>query len=56
MTWIRTCQECMKEHKTKKPNLNDPKENWRDYKCRRCGSMALSFGHEQTNNELELDD
>lgn len=44
MPWYRTCQECGLVGTYTKPNVLDPKERWRDTKCRKCKSEALDYG------------
>jgi len=41
--WLRTCQECGNVQAMKSPE-GQKTENWRDAKCRRCGSEALDYG------------
>jgi transcription elongation factor Elf1 len=43
--WVRTCQECGHEQVMKSPK-DQKTDNWRDAKCRKCGSMALDYGKE----------
>lgn len=43
--FIRACEECGHEQESKDPaTYKGKKESWRDVKCRKCGSQALSYG------------
>jgi ribosomal protein L40E len=52
MAWIRTCQECGYKQPSKPPTEYKG-DSWRDLKCRKCHSMALDYGKEQTENREE---
>ena len=47
MRYVRTCQECGHQQKSKDPATykNMTTEAWRDVKCRNCGSEgSLDYG------------
>jgi ribosomal protein L40E len=48
--WVRTCQECGHKQAMKAPK-DQKTDNWRDAKCRKCGSMALDYGKEVQTKE-----
>lgn len=56
MKYIRTCQSCGNEQVMKDPDtIKDPKENWKNAKCRKCKSEDLDFGswRPETKEEIE---
>lgn len=49
--WIRTCQECGHKQKAAKPSQDrELSDAYRNAKCRKCGSEALDYGKEQSDN------
>lgn len=56
MKYIQTCQECGHSQAGTEPNLNDPKEKWRDRKCKKCKSEgSLDFGSWQPETPAEVE-
>jgi DNA-directed RNA polymerase subunit RPC12/RpoP len=41
--WVRQCQECGHRQSMKSP-AGQATDNWRNAKCRKCGSEALDYG------------
>ena len=55
--WIRTCQEC--GHKQPDSNPEASKTGFTDAymnrKCRKCKSMGLDYGKEETTEDRNVD-
>ena len=53
MAWIRTCQECghKAEYRSPKEFKSDA---WRDIKCRKCKSLGLDYGKENTTPDMDF--
>jgi len=48
--WIRTCQECGHKQEDRDPRAKDfyMSDAYMDRKCRKCKSMGLDYGKEET--------
>jgi hypothetical protein len=49
MDWMRTCQECGHQQKTKKP-AEPITDSYRNSVCCKCKSPALDYGKEVKNS------
>ena len=48
--WIRTCQECGHKQEDRDPRAN-MSDAYMDRKCRKCKSMGLDYGKEETTED-----
>ena len=53
--WIRTCQECGHKQEDKHPTLVWGLDAYMDRKCRKCKSMGLDYGKEETTEDRNVD-
>ena len=55
MMFVRTCQECGHQQKSKDPaTYKGSKESWRDTKCRKCKSESLDYGSYKPETPEEI--
>ena len=55
--WIRTCQECGHKQEDRDPRAKDfyMSDAYMDRKCRKCKSMGLDYGKEETTEDRNVD-